>query len=75
MLAQVKTWKGPLVLGEPVVQCGAFRFAPGSCADGNYFFRYDGNGKWTRVTGWLATPPALIKELKALKPGQTFPTG
>jgi branched-chain amino acid transport system substrate-binding protein len=74
MLAAVKAWKGPLLLGGPVIQCGKYRFAPGSCADGNYFFRYEGNGQWKRITGWLEPPIALQKSLEARPFGSGFPT-
>jgi branched-chain amino acid transport system substrate-binding protein len=74
MLAAVKAWKGPLLLGGPVIQCGQYKFAPGSCAAGNYFFHYDGNGKWTRTSKWLGPPPALVKELESLPKGASFPT-
>jgi branched-chain amino acid transport system substrate-binding protein len=74
MLAQVKAWKGPLLLGGPIIDCGQYKFAPGSCAAGNYFFHYDGNGKWTRTSTWLGPPPALVKELEALPKGASFPT-
>ena len=74
MLAQVEKWKGPLLLGGPVIQCGEYRFAPGSCADGNYFFRYEGNGLSTRVSGWIQPPAALQKYLKTLPPGSNFPS-
>ncbi len=74
MLAQVKVWKGPLLLGGPVIQCGEYKFAPGSCADGNFFFQYQGNGKWARISPWLGPPAALIKQLKALPKGASFPT-
>ena len=74
MLAQVKAWKGPLLLGGPIIQCGQYKFAPGSCAAGNFFFRYLGNGKWARVSPWLGPPAALVKELVALPKGASFPS-
>jgi branched-chain amino acid transport system substrate-binding protein len=60
-----KKFKGPQLLGGPVIDCGKYPDAPASCGDGNYFFKYEGDGKWSRVTGWLQPPPALQKELGA----------
>jgi branched-chain amino acid transport system substrate-binding protein len=75
MLAAVKAWKGPLLLGGPSIQCGKYKFLPGGCSDGNYFFHYLGNGQWARVSAWLHPPIALQKALEKLKPGAEFPTG
>ena len=70
---QAKKFKGPLLLGGPDIQCGRYRFAPGSCSDGNYFFHYVGHGKYTRST-WIEEPAALKKRLEALPPGASFPS-
>ena len=75
ILKQVKHWKGPLLLGGPTIQCGEYKFAPGSCSDGNYFFKYEGNGKWARVSGCCTPPPQVITILKGLPAGSKFPTG
>ena len=75
ILNQVKKWKGPLLLGGPTIQCGEYKFLPGGCSDGNYFFRYEGNGKWKRVSTWLHPPAQVIAALKALPVGALFPTG
>jgi hypothetical protein len=75
VLNQVKNWRGPLLLGGPTIHCGEYKFAPGSCSDGNYFFRYLGNGKWTRLSGWLHPPPQVIAALKKLPVGAQFPHG
>ena len=75
ILNQVKKWKGPLLLGGPTIQCGEYKFLPGGCSDGNYFFRYEGNGKWARVSTWLHPPAQVIAILKALPVGSIFPTG
>jgi branched-chain amino acid transport system substrate-binding protein len=71
--AQVKSFRGPLLLGGPDIQCGRYKFAPGSCSDGNYFFHYLGNGKYFR-SSWIEEPAALRTKLEALKPGAPFPT-
>lgn len=75
MTNQVKHWKGPLLLGGPNIDCGEYPFAPGGCSDGNYFFQYQGNGKWARVSPWLHPPTALIAKLKSLPAGSQFPSG
>ena len=71
---QVSTWRGPLLMGGPVIQCGKYRFAPGSCQDGNYFLRYLGAGKWARVSQWVEPPAALVASLKRRAAGSGFPT-
>jgi branched-chain amino acid transport system substrate-binding protein len=70
---EVKDWKGPLLLGGPDIQCGEYAFAPASCADGNYFFEYTGNGGWKKISPWLGPPPKLHAELESRKAGDGFP--
>lgn len=74
MNTQIKSWRGPLLLGGPDIQCGKYKFAPGSCQDGNYFLRYLGTGKWARVSQWVEPPPALVASLQKRAPGSGFPT-
>jgi branched-chain amino acid transport system substrate-binding protein len=66
ILKQVKAWKGPLALGAPIIKCGKYKFAPASCADGEYFLRYAGNGVDKRVTKWVEPPLVLQKALMKL---------
>jgi branched-chain amino acid transport system substrate-binding protein len=73
ILGYMKKWKGPALLGPPVVDCGEFKFAPGYCAYGNYYFKALPNGQFTR-SGWYGPAPALVKALKALPAGTTQPT-
>lgn len=63
--AQAHAFKGPLLWGPPELACGKYPAAPGVCADGNAFFRYEGNGSFKLVAPWLETPPALQKALHA----------
>ena len=63
--AQGAAFKGPLLWGPPELACGKYATAPGVCADGDAFFRYDGNGKFSVTAPWLETPPALQKALHA----------
>jgi branched-chain amino acid transport system substrate-binding protein len=63
--ARAKAFKGPLLLGPFVVQCGKYPGALGLCGDGDAFFRYLGNGKWKQLVRWLEPPVALQKKLHA----------
>jgi branched-chain amino acid transport system substrate-binding protein len=65
MVAQVKHFRGPLLLGEPVVHCGKYPTAPANCGDGDHFFKYEGNNKYVPVSKWTYTPLALQKQLHA----------
>ena len=57
--AAAKEWRGPFVLGQPIIKCGAYIAAPASCADQQHFYRYLGNGKFVQAAGWLRPPPSL----------------
>ena len=57
--AAAKEWRGPFVLGQPLIKCGAYIKAPASCADQQHFYRYLGNGKFVQAAGWLRPPPSL----------------
>jgi len=54
-----KQWRGPFVLGQPVIKCGAYKAAPASCADAQHFYRYLGNGVFKQAAGWLRPPKSL----------------
>jgi branched-chain amino acid transport system substrate-binding protein len=73
ILAKVKAWRGPLVLGAPTIKCGKYNFAPASCADGEYFLRYIGNGKDERITNWVEPPTVLQAALEKLPSGASVP--
>ncbi len=53
---QAAAFAGPLLAGGPIVQCGKYPTAPSVCADGDYFFQYEGDGNFTRISGWIQTP-------------------
>jgi branched-chain amino acid transport system substrate-binding protein len=53
---QVKSFRGPLIMGPPEVQCGKDPKAPGVCNDLTQFFDYKGNGKFERASDWLQPP-------------------
>ena len=63
--AQVKKFRGPLLLGQPKVQCGKFPAYPANCGDGDHFFRYEGNGKYVPVSPWTYMPLSVAKKLHA----------
>jgi len=71
--AQVKAFTGPLLLGSSKIQCGKYPAVPAACSDSVYYFRYNGNGKWSRASGQVEPPLALQKQLLARKPGSGFP--
>jgi branched-chain amino acid transport system substrate-binding protein len=53
--AQVKAFKGPLVLGSPVLGCGKYPKAPGVCNDFTQFYKYEGPG-FKKVGDWVPPP-------------------
>jgi hypothetical protein len=60
--AKASKFKGPVVLGPAVVQCGKYPKFPAFCADGDYFFKYHGNETFTRIPRWFETPVSLQKK-------------
>jgi branched-chain amino acid transport system substrate-binding protein len=56
MTAQLKAFKGPLIMGAPSVSCGKYPDAPAVCNDQTTFYKYLGKGKFQQVSNWL-TPP------------------
>ena len=45
IVAQMKAFKGPLILGSPVLQCGKYPEAPAVCNDYTQFYKYNGAQK------------------------------
>ena len=43
IVAEMKAFKGPLILGSPVLQCGKYPEAPGVCNDYTQFYKYNGD--------------------------------
>jgi branched-chain amino acid transport system substrate-binding protein len=58
MAAQVKAFKGPLIMGAPSIQCGKYPEAPAVCNDQTKFYTYEGKGVFKQVSGWLKPPKA-----------------
>ena len=65
LAAQVKKFRGPLLLGQPKVQCGKFPAYPANCGDGDHFFRYQGHDKFVPVSAWTYMPVEVAKKLHA----------
>ena len=55
--AQMKAFKGPLVLGSPVLQCGKYPKAPGVCNDYTQFYKWEGAGNPMKKVGDWVPPP------------------
>jgi branched-chain amino acid transport system substrate-binding protein len=53
---QAKAFKGPQVFGAPSVQCAKYPDAPAVCNDQTKFFKYDGQGKFEKASGFLRPP-------------------
>ena len=57
ILAQMKAFKGPLILGSPVLQCGKYPKAPGVCNDFTQFYKYNGSKDGWKLAGGFVGPP------------------
>jgi ABC-type branched-subunit amino acid transport system substrate-binding protein len=62
---QAKTFRGPLLLGEPHPYCGKYPDAPANCGGGDRFFKYLGNDKYQPVSAWSDVPQPLQVKLHA----------
>jgi branched-chain amino acid transport system substrate-binding protein len=57
--AGFKTFKGPLVLAAPQINCGKVSAGePAICGNQTQFYTYTGKGKWKVASGWLKPPGA-----------------
>jgi branched-chain amino acid transport system substrate-binding protein len=63
--SQAKSFKGPLMLGAPTVDCGKYPSLPASCSDSLDFFQYKGSGVFNRVGGWQSAPASMLTKLSA----------
>ncbi len=66
---QAQNFKGPLLLGSPVIHCGKYPSAPAVCADGDHFFHSNGDGTFESIDGWMQTPVELQAKLGATPEG------
>ena len=53
----MKAFKGPLILGSPVLQCGKYPKAPGVCNDYTQFYKYNGSKDGWKLAGGFVPPP------------------
>jgi branched-chain amino acid transport system substrate-binding protein len=49
--AKASAFRGPVAMGPPIIECGKYRLLPADCADGSFFFHYDGGTKYSAYTG------------------------
>jgi branched-chain amino acid transport system substrate-binding protein len=56
MAEQLVAFDGPLILGPPSLDCGAYDDAPAVCNDQTRFYTYDGEGAFTAASGWVSPP-------------------
>ena len=57
IVAQMKAFKGPLILGSPVLQCGKYPKAPAVCNDFTQFYKYNGSTDGWKLAGGFVGPP------------------
>ena len=60
IVAQMKAFKGPLILGSPVLQCGKYPKAPGVCNDFTQFYKYNGPDGWKLAGGFVGPPEGWV---------------
>ena len=60
IVAQMKAFKGPLILGSPVLQCGKYPKAPGVCNDFTQFYKYNGKDGWKLAGGFVGPPEGWV---------------
>ncbi|HET7047277.1 MAG TPA: ABC transporter substrate-binding protein [Solirubrobacteraceae bacterium] len=56
ILQKAKSFKGPVALGAPALDCGKYPAAPGICNDRTQFFQYKGKHAFVKTAGWLQPP-------------------
>jgi branched-chain amino acid transport system substrate-binding protein len=60
IVSAMKAFKGPLILGSPVLQCGKYKEAPGVCNDFTQFYKYDGDGAWKQAGDFVGPPEGWV---------------
>lgn len=53
---ELAKFQGPIVMGAPTVACGRYSDAPAVCNDQDRFYKYQGQGRFVPVSGWLGPP-------------------
>jgi branched-chain amino acid transport system substrate-binding protein len=56
ILNKAKSFKGPVALGAPQLQCGKYSDAPAVCNDRTQFFTYHGKNDFKKAASWLQPP-------------------
>jgi branched-chain amino acid transport system substrate-binding protein len=57
ILDEMRSFGGPLILGSPVLDCGAYPEAPGVCNDHTQFYQYNGGDAGFEHVGDYYGPP------------------
>jgi branched-chain amino acid transport system substrate-binding protein len=60
IIKQMKAFRGPLVLGSPVIHCGRYKAAPGVCNVYSQFYYYKGKGVFTKAGDWVPPPKGWV---------------
>jgi branched-chain amino acid transport system substrate-binding protein len=60
ILAQMKAFKGPMVLGSPAIQCGKYPAAPAICNDHTQYYRYYGKFVFKKAGDWVGPPAGWV---------------
>jgi len=56
IIDKARSFKGPVVLGAPELQCGKYEDAPAICNDRTQFFTYEGKNHFEKAADWLQPP-------------------
>jgi branched-chain amino acid transport system substrate-binding protein len=56
ILSKAHSFKGPVALGAPELQCGKYSDAPAVCNDRTQFFTYHGKNDFKKAASWLQPP-------------------
>jgi branched-chain amino acid transport system substrate-binding protein len=60
IVKEMKAFKGPLILGSPVLQCGKYPEAPGVCNDYTQFYKYNGAQVWEHAGDFVGPPEGWV---------------
>ena len=78
IVAEMKAFNGPLILGSPVLQCGKYPKAPGVCNDFTQFYKYNGDrrlgaGRRLRAVRPKGGPTDDTAHLPSVQPNHLTP--
>jgi branched-chain amino acid transport system substrate-binding protein len=60
IVAEMKAFEGPLILGSPVLECGKYSEAPGVCNDYTQFYKYNGADGFEHVGDFVPPPEGWV---------------